>query len=52
MELTLIQFPTTSREVHIWDAHKLGALSDLPNEVEEQEYGQADVSGDESINVP
>jgi hypothetical protein len=52
MKLTLIQFPTTSCEVHIWDAHKLGALSNLPDEVEEQEYGQADVSGDERINVP
>lgn len=32
--------------------HKLGALANLPVEVEGEEDGQADVSSNENINVP
>lgn len=39
-------------EVHVGDTDELGALSDLPDEVEHQKYRQADISGDEDVHIP
>jgi hypothetical protein len=52
IQLTGFEFPATSFEVHVGNVDKLAALANLPDEVEEQEDGQADVSGDEVIPIP
>ena len=52
MTLTLVQFPPASCEVHIRDAHELRKHEDFPEEIEDQEDGQADISGNEGIDVP
>ena len=39
-------------EVHVRNMNELGALADLPDEIEHQEYRQADISGDESVHIP
>jgi len=52
MTLTLVQFPPASCEVHICDAHELGKHEDFPEEIEDQEDGQADISGNKVIDVP
>ena len=52
LKLTLIQFPATSHEVHILNAHKLGAFDNLPAKIKYQEDRQADIRRDEGIDVP
>jgi len=51
-KLTYVQFPAAGREVHIWDAHELWPIDNLPEEIKDQEDWQADVSSDEVIDVP
>jgi hypothetical protein len=51
-QLTRVEFPAASVEVHVRKMHELGAFANLPDEVEDQEDGQADVGSDESIHDP
>jgi hypothetical protein len=52
MKLTVVQLLATSLEVHMWDAHKLRTLENFPEEKKGEEDRQADISGDEGIDVP
>ena len=52
MKLTLVQLLATSLEVHMLDAHKLRTLEKFPEEKQGEEYRQADISGDEGIDIP
>jgi hypothetical protein len=50
--LTFVQFSATRSEIHIFDAYKFGTLDDFPEEIEHQKDGQADISGDEKVDIP
>ena len=52
MKHTLVQLLATSLEVHMCDAHELWTLENLPEEIKNQEDGQADISSNEGIDVP
>ena len=52
MVLAIIQFPAPNYEVHIPDMHKHRTFENLPEEIETQKDGQANISSDEAIDVP